>query len=81
MRGRQKRTKRPSLTEDRAASVPTLEQYSRMVDEMCRNFVEQQEKELQAYMEQQEKELQAYMEYLEQEEVQWEDELGEEWQD
>lgn len=70
MRGRQKRTKRPSLTEDRAASVPTLEQYSRMVDEMCRNFVEQQEKELQAYMEQ-----------LEQEEVQWEDELGEEWQD
>ena len=70
MRGRQKRTERPSLTEDRAASVPTLEQYSRMVDEMCRNFVEQQEKELQAYMEQ-----------LEQEEVQWEDELGEEWQD
>lgn len=70
MRGRQKRTKRPSLTEDRAASVPTLEQYSRMVDEMCRNFVEQQEKE-----------LQAYMEYLDQEEVQWEDELGEEWQD
>lgn len=70
MRGRQKRTKRPSLTEDRAASVPTLEQYSRMVDEMCRNFVEQQEKELQAYMEQ-----------LEQEEVQWEDELGEEWQE
>lgn len=56
LRGRQKRTKRPSLTEDRAASVPTLEQYSRMVDEMCRNFVEQQEKELQAYMEQQEKE-------------------------
>lgn len=70
LRGRQKRTKRPSLTEDRAASVPTLEQYSRMVDEMCRNFVEQQEKE-----------LQAYMEYLEQEEVQWEDELGEGWQD
>lgn len=70
MRGRQKRTKRPSLTEDRAASVPTLEQYSRMVDEMCRNFVEQQEKE-----------LQAYMEYLEQEEVQWENELGEEWQE
>lgn len=56
LRGRQKRTKRPSLAEDRAASVPTLEQYSRMVDEMCRNFVEQQEKELQAYMEQQEKE-------------------------
>lgn len=56
MRGRQKRTKRPSLTEDRAASVPTLEQYSRMVDEMCRNFVEQQEKELQAYMEQLERE-------------------------
>lgn len=56
LRGRQKRTKRPSFTEDMAASVPTLEQYSRMVDEMCRNFVEQQEKELQAYMEQQERE-------------------------
>ena len=59
-----------------AASVPTLEQYSRMVDEMCRNFVEQQEKELQAYMEQQEKELQAYMEQLEREAAVLEEQWG-----
>ena len=80
MRGRQKRTKRPSFTEDMAASVPTLEQYSRMVDEMCRNFVEQQEKELQPYMEQQEKELQAYMEQLEREAAVLEEQWGGKWQ-
>ena len=56
MRGRQKRTKRPSLTEERVARATTWEEFCQMVDEMCRNFVEQTEKELQAYMEQTERE-------------------------
>lgn len=66
MRGKMGRNRQ----EDRAAKVPTLEEYCKMVDEILRPCMEQLKQE----------EVQ-WKEYLEREEVLWEDELGEEWQE